>query len=188
MRIPISGNCSWLEKITAVRLVLFLLAQFAIGLFCVPGTVRAGSKTHHDVAWEALSLLNGEHDVTIRLSEGGAVRGDVVTVREAGIHLHRITMATDRERFPGGSDALIPKDSVREIRVEKMRSSARIAGGVLGGLGSLLMTGAVIYHTEPDPTPALWFALLGSSVGGGSLGYWLGKRWDRETTIITITD
>lgn len=114
--------------------------------------------------------------------------GDVVAVQENGIHLNRITMATDRERFPGGSDALIPKDSVREIRVEKMRSSARIAGGVLGGIGGLLTTVAVLYHTEPDPTPVLWVSILGSSVGGGSLGYWLGKRWDRETTTITIRD
>ena len=85
-----------LRKTTAAGMIPLLLAQVSIAAFCVPQTLTAGTEEHHKVIWEALPvLLNGEEKVTIRVS-GGAVRGDVVSVQENGVHLQFITMATDR--------------------------------------------------------------------------------------------
>lgn len=108
----------WLRKNRAAGVIPLLLAQVSVALVCVPQTLTAGTDEHHKVIWEALPvLLNGEEKVTIRIS-GGAVRGDVVSVQQKGIHIQRITMATDSTRYPGGSKALIPRDAVKEIRFE----------------------------------------------------------------------
>ena len=75
------------------------------------------------MTWKSLPVyLSGEEQVTIRLSEG-AVRGDVVSVQENGIHLQLITMATDRKRYPEGAEALILRDAVKEIRFETIHGT-----------------------------------------------------------------
>ena len=55
------------------------------------------------------------------LSEGGAVRGEVVGVPDNGIDLGRVSMTTDGWRFPTGSDAVVPRSSVKEIRAAQKR-------------------------------------------------------------------
>ena len=158
----------------------------SIALLCVPQTLNAGTENRRDMAWKELTLLKGEPNVTIPLYEGGAVRGDVVTVQEAGIHLHRITMATDRERYPWDSYAFIARSSVKEIRMVTLRGSLRWAGALGFGLGGFVIgPGALGARRWGGRVLAGWAV---GSVGGAALGYWLGKRKDRETTIITITD
>ena len=179
-----------LRKTTAAGMIPLLLAQVSIALFCVPQTLTAGTAKHHKVIWEALPvLLNGEEKVTIRVS-GGAVRGDVVSVQDNGIHLQRITMATDRTRYPRGSEALIPRDAVKEIRFETLRGSRRQVGTLVGGIGGLFVGPylAAALSQSSEAGPAVLAGLVVGPLGGGSLGYWLGKKTDRETIILTIAD
>ena len=175
-----------LRKTTAAGMIPLLLAQVSIALFCVPQTLTAGTEEHRKVIWEALPvLLNGEEKVTIRVS-GGAVRGDVVSVQDNGIHLQRITMATDRQRYPGGAEALIPRNSIKEIRFETLQGSARQVGVIIGGIGGPFLLGRILPEFSDGATALV--GLVVATVGFGWLGYSLGKQADRETTIITIAD
>ena len=112
----------WLRKAIMTGTIPLLLVQLVIALFWVPQTLEARSEIFRKMTWEQLpAFLEGEERVTIVLSEGGAVRGEVIGVPGNGIHLGRVSMTTDGWRFPTGSDALVPRSSVKEIRVEKRR-------------------------------------------------------------------
>ena len=123
------------------------------------------------------------------LAEGGAVRGELVGIPDNGIHLGRVSMTTDGWRFPTDSDALVPRSSVKEIRVEKSRGPNRVAGSVLGGAGALLLSWLALAPAKLDADSAgdmgIFLATsVGASVGGAVLGYRMGKHADVETTII----
>ena len=100
-------------------------------------------------------------------------------------------MATDRTRFPGGGDAIVPKASVKEIRVERIEGKSR-------GLGLLLEPDLGCHFRLPSVSEDGGIEPLRSCgsdgwhvcapVGGGVLGYFLGKQLDRQTTIVTVVD
>ena len=179
------------RKTTAAGMIPLLLAQVLIALFCVPETLNAGTEIRREMTMEELrEFLSGEEQFTILLSEGGAVRGDRITIPADSVHLGRITRATDEKRYPRGSETSIARDSVKEIRVEKMRGSLRWSGAFGFGIPGCLI-GYVIGAAEPRRIKSETIRTIvafGLPVGGASLGYWLGKRKDRETIIITIVD
>lgn len=184
------GNAGWIRKTTATGLVPLLLAQVSIALLCIPQTLKAGPEIRRELACKELNILKGEPNVTITLYEGGAVRGEVVAVQEHGIHLHRIIMATDRERYPRDSYASIARNDVKEIRVEMLRGSLRRSGAVgFGLLGCWMGAGFALGDPPAIRNPAAGLTVwLGSIVGRAFLGYKLGKRKDRETTIIAVVN
>ena len=195
MRSLTGKNGKWLRRITSAGLVPLLLTQVVIALFCVPETLNAAREIRREMTMEELRrFLSGEEKFTILLSEGGAVRGNGITILADSIHLGHITRATDGKRHPNGSNTSIALDSINEIRVEKMRGSLRRSGAVgLGIVGGCFFPAALGVRgwwfdwnwSRPKRTWAGW--VIGT-VGGASLGYWLGKRKDRETIIITIVD
>ena len=191
MRYCTCRNTGWFRKTTATGLVPLLLAQFLIALLCVPDTLKAGAEIRREMTSEELrDFLSGQEKFTILLSEGGAVRGNGITVLADNIHLGRITRATDGKRHPNGSETSIAIGSVKEIRVEKMRGSLRRSGAVgFGLLGCWMGAGFALGDPPAIRNPAAGLTVwLGSIVGGAFLGHKLGKRKDRETTIIKIVD
>ena len=193
MRIIASRKNRGLRKTTAAALVPCLMAQVLIAMFCVPQTLQAGAEIRSKMTWEDLhSFLPGEKNVTVLLTEDGAFRGDVGAVLPDSIYLIRITRATDWKQHPWGSETSIARDSVKEIRVETMRRNARFATTALGGLGGFFLGPRALIGSEIGEGSRegnlLIVGVVGGTVGGAYLGYWLGKRWDRETTIITIVD
>ncbi len=178
----------WPRKTTAAGMIPLLLAQVSIALFCVPQSLTAGTEIRREITWEELSaFLESETKVTVVLTEGGAVRSEGGTALSDSIHLHHIIMATNSKRYPWGSEASIAKDSVKEIHLENMRDYARVGGAVLGGAGAFGLAWLYFQRTGRESNLAL-ATVLGAPVGGAVLGYWLGKREDLETTIITIVD
>ena len=178
-------------------MIPLLLAQVLLALFCVPETLNAGTEMRREMTMEELrDFLTGEEQFTIVLSEGGAIRGNGITILADGIHLGHVTRATDGKRHPSGSETVISIGSVKEVRVEKMRGSLRWSGafgfGILGGClfpQALGVRGLWLNWEETWRRPnRMWAGVVIGTVGGASLGYWLGKRKDRETTIITILD
>ena len=187
-------NKGWIRKITGLGVIPLLLAQVATDLFCAPPTKRFGSAIYRKMVWKELpAFLNGEKRITVVLAEGGAVRGELVGIPDNGIHLGRVSMTTDGWRFPTDSDALVPRSSVKEIRVEKSRGPNRVAGSVLGGAGALLLSWLALAPAKLDADSAgdmgIFLATsVGASVGGAVLGYRMGKHADVETTIIIIAE
>ena len=194
MRRLIRKNGGWLRKVMSTGLIPLLLAQVLIALFCVPETLRAGTEIRREMTWEEVrDFLSGEEQFTILLSEGGAVRGNGITILADGIHLGHIIRATDGKRHPKGSETAIAIGSVKEIRVEKMRGFDRKLGPVLFGGGALALGWLIVDSVKVGETAVgagglLFSTLIGMPVGAAALGYWFGKESDRETTIITIVD
>ena len=191
MRIFTIKNGRWLRKATTAGLVPLLLSQVLIVLFCVPETLNADTQIRREMTMEELrGFLRGEEQLTILLSEGGAVRGNEITIFADSIHLGHITRATDGKRHPKGSETAIAIGSVKEIRVERMRGSLRWSGalgfGIAGGLLGYCMSASDPRRIKDPAIDTVVF--LGSPVGGAVLGYWLGKRKDHETMIITIVN
>ena len=187
------SNGGWLRKITAPRMIPCLLAQVLIVSFCIPQTLEAGKQIRRQLAWDALPrVLNGAKKVTIILSEGGAVRSDAVSVLDNSIQLHRITLATDPKRFPGGSETSIARGSVKELRVERIEGKSRGLGLLLGAGAGLAFPIAVGFRGwgELSRSAAVgrMVGMVAAPVGGGVLGYFLGKQLDRQTTIVTVVD
>ena len=164
-----------------------LLAQVLIAVFCVPQGLKAGTEIHREMTWEQLpAFLEGEKKATVVLTEGGAVRSEGVTVLDGSIHLHRITMATNLKRFSWGSDTVIARGSVKEIRVERMAGNTRRLGLILGIGGGWWLPYAFGVRTWEGWETLAHF--VPGPVGGGIFGYFLGRHLDRKTTIITIID
>ena len=182
-----SKSSRWLRKTTVAGMIPLLLAQVLIALAWVPQTLEAGPETRREMTWEQLpAFLESEKKVTVVLTEGGAVRSEGVTALSDSIHLGHIVMATNLKRYPWGSEASIARGSVREIRLEKMRGNLRRIGAVgFGAAGFFFGPGLVGARKWGGRVLAGW---LVGSVGGAGLGYWLGMRKDRETTIITIVN
>ena len=187
MRSLARSNRGWLRKTTATGMIPCLLAQAVIVSFCIPQTLEAGKEVRREMTWEELpAFLENEKKVTVVLTEGGAVRSEGVTVLSGSIHLDHIVMATNSKRYPWGSEASIARSSVREIHFEKMRGNLRRMGAVgFGAAGFFFGPGVIGARKWGGRVLAGW---LVGSVGGAGLGYWLGMRKDRETTIITIVD
>ena len=194
MRSLTSTNRGWLRKSSAAGMIPLLLAQVLIALFWGPQTLEARSENLRKMTWTQLSsFLDGEKRVTVVLEEGGAVRGEVFGIPDNGIHLGRVSMTTDGWRFPTDSDALIPRSSVQKIRLEKRRGLKRVAGSILGGAGAMFLSWLALAPAKLDldstrDANLFLTTSIGAAVGGAVLGYRMGKREDRETTIITIVD
>ena len=188
-----SKSNRWLRKTTAAGMIPFLLVQAFIAIFCVPQTFADGKEKLQKVTWRELPLyLTGEEQVTIRVP-GGAVRGDVVSVQENGIHLEDITMATDSQRYPSGAEALILRDAVKEIRFETLQGKMRNVGTAIGAIGGLfLVPGMTVglsgVQSEGCRAMAALAGMIAGSVGFGWLGHRLGKKADLKTIVIKIAN
>lgn len=199
MRILTNIHNRWIRRTTATGLVLLVLVQVFIGLHCVPQTLRAGEEIRREMTWEELrGFLIGKEKVTILLSEGGAIRGDTITVLADSIHLGRIIRATDTKEYPTGSEAVIAIGSVQEIRVEEIRGSDRIASPFFFGAGALGLARLMLLlkthfststvRDEGRAATIFWSTLVCAPAAGAVLGYWVGKNSDREITIIMLVD
>lgn len=178
-------NGRWIRKTRVPGLATLVLAQVSIALICLTQTLKAGSEVRRELDWQELpAVLHGE-EVTITLAEGGTVRGGLVVVQENNLYLPNVTIATDRRRFRGGFDASIPRESVQEIRVEKVLDGAAIRGAAVGAIAAFGLTGLTLLSTRWEPGLE-WTILLVSPVAGGFLGHRLGKRLGRKTTIFTV--
>lgn len=187
----INGN--YLRKTTVGGLWPLLLAQILIALFCVPETLQGGTEIRREVPWEELhELLSGEEKVTVLLSPGGAVRSNRVTVlhrqHSSGLH-HKVH---GLEAIPLGIRNLYRQRLRQGIRLENMRGYARVGGAIQGAAGAfgltLLVAHGSNWYLDGRHGDLLAATAVGAPIAGAVLGYWLGQRSDRETTIIKIVD
>ena len=172
----------WLRTITAAALIFLLL--------CVPQTLHADIDVRDEMTWKELESLVGQRDVTVALKEGGAVRGDIVADVDHGIHLQFITMATDRQKYPAGTQVLVPRDEVEELRFETEGFGLRVAGLLAGGFGGGALGAAAAGGSRnwDSAADAILIGWISGTVAGGWLGYKLGKKADLQTHIIMIAD
>lgn len=151
----------------------------AVVLFLVC-TLLAGAKPREiQVSWAQLDRELARSRVMVATGPGKVVEGDYVSVQGDELRI----------RTNQGEEA-IARGAIKDLRrVEQPRARGRIIGTIAGTLGGLLLGAvlAVIFigddSGETEQAVAVW---LGTGAGMGTLGYFVGKEFDKNTTRIVI--
>ena len=94
-----------------------------------------------EMKWNELASLVVGHGVTLILTDGTAVRGEAVAVRDDAM---LVEVGTDSKADQKGSGS-VPRNSIEFIDVQRTRGSwGRILGTGIGALGGLSLGGYVI--------------------------------------------
>jgi hypothetical protein len=160
-----------------------LRVAFLIALLVSPGGSFGQSKPL-EMKWSELSPMVTGHRVTVTLSDGTAVKGEAITVREDALLLD---VAIAMKGYPKGSGS-IPRNSIALIDVERSRGSwGKGMGtiiGVLGGmsLGVYIIAKNVFKMSGGQATGTF----VGVAAAGAIAGYFTGRAIDKRVTHIRI--
>ena len=179
-------NGRWIGKTRVPGLAPMVLVRVSIVLMCLTQSLKAGSEIRRELAWRDLPAVLARREGH-RHAIGGGSRPwwRMVVVQENAPTCPRSPWPRTEHAIPCGFEASIPRESVKEFRVEKVLEDAAIGGAVVGAIAAFGLTGLTLLGARWDPRLE-WTTLLVSPVGGGFLGHQLGKRLGRKTTIITV--
>lgn len=158
-------------------ILILIAALLGQGQLAVAGEAQAVRLRWADLG----GLVNGK-TVWVSTTDGSTHKGRVLAVEAEGISLE------------GGKTARIARASVAEIRlidyVGNGRYIGKMVGGAVGLTAGLLGMVAVgmkedFEHKDRNKALAAGFAVSGLPLGLLG-GYYLGKRADREVTVIRI--
>ena len=159
----------------AIALVLLMCAGQAL--------VLAESRPL-ELKWGELSPIIGGQRVQLVLPEGTAIKGEAIAVREEALVMD-VQGTSNAKAYPKGS-ATIPRASVTLIQVERRRGSwGRKLGTVVGVLSGVVLGGYAAAVTA-DSASAGIATFLGIASAGTVGGYYVGKRLDKQVTLIKI--
>ena len=137
-----------------------------------------------ELKWGELSPIIGGQRVQLVLPEGTAIKGEAIAVREEALVMD-VKGTSNAKAYPKGS-ATIPRGSVTLIQVERRRGSwGRKLGTVVGVLSGVVLGGYVAAVTA-DSAGAGIATFLGIASAGTVGGYYVGKRLDKQVTLIKI--
>jgi hypothetical protein len=134
------------------------------------------------LSWAELGPVAVDRKAKVLLSDGTKVEGPVLAVRPASLVLE-IAKTSDKHAWPKGQTE-IPRTSVSQFRLVKDSGPGKLVGGILGTVGGIMTTGAIVALTESAGAlvAGLFVAIPAMAVGG----YYLGKLADVRTRLITI--
>jgi outer membrane lipoprotein SlyB len=159
----------------AIRLALMLCAWHAL--------VLAASRPL-ELKWGELSPIIGGQRVQLVLPGGTTIKGEAIAVREEALVMD-VKGTSNAKAYPKGS-ATIPRASVTLIQVERRRGAwGRKLGTVVGVLCGVVLGGYVAAVTA-DSAGAGIATFLGIASAGTVGGYYVGKRLDKQVTLIKI--
>lgn len=161
------------DKIRAIALLTLLCMGHQ--------SVMAESKPL-EMHWNELAPLIGGQRVTLLLSDGVTVKGEVVAIRQDAILLD-VSSATKGYTKGSGS---VPRTSLTQINLERRRGAwGRTIGTVLGVLTGLTVGGYVAgTHANSAGTGIPLFLGVAGAISVG--GYYAGKALDRRVTHIRV--
>ena len=137
-----------------------------------------------EMKWNELASLVVGHGVTLILTDGTAVRGEAVAVRDDAM---LVDVGTDSKAYKKGSGS-VPRNSIEFIDVQRTRGSwGRILGTGIGALGGLSLGGYVIAKSQNHVSlGGATGILVGVGAAGIVAGYFGGRSIDRRVTHIKI--
>ena len=160
------------------------IAVLPIALLMAPGIGLARAKPL-EVRWNELAPMVTGHSVTLTLTDGMQVKGQVLTVREDALLLNVSTPVKGYEKGNGS----VPRGSVVSIDVKRERGiGGRALGtvvGALGGMGFGVWVDArnnVLRSTVGEDVGAF----IGIAAGGAVAGYFAGAAIDYKVTHIRV--
>jgi hypothetical protein len=137
-----------------------------------------------ELRWSELAPVIAGQDVTLQLSDGSAVRGEVLVVRDDALVIAR---PASRGRTAGdGAEAIIQRTLLQTITVRKTRGSwGRHLGTVIGVLNGVVLGGYIAGSlADSAETGVPLFLALAS--GMTMAGYYTGRRLDERLTVIRV--
>jgi hypothetical protein len=157
-----------------------------VAVICCLGAFSNARAAEFQARWNELAqLLAGYENVSVALPGGGAVTGDLLSVRDDSLNLD--VRKVSGSRAFGKGPASIPRAQVTSIRATKNRGSWGRRIGVTVGLIAGLIGGAeFVAHvatSERSGVPSFFAVTVGSTVAG----YYLGRSHDKHTLEIAVT-
>lgn len=158
-------------------------AAWLVVLFALPITGLGQSKPL-EMKWGELAPFVTGHPVTVTLSDGTAVKGEAIAVRDDAMLLD---VSSAAKGYPKGSGS-ITRNSIALIDLQRTKGSwGRALGTVIGVLGGISL-GAYVDAKN------LWTSSAGQETGtfvgiagaGAVAGYFAGRGIDKRITHIKI--
>jgi len=155
---------------------LNLMLAVIVLLLTVSGAVaqEAANLKNPNGEWSNVQLLQPGQMIYVKSKSGESFRGTVDKVTESSI------IVVGRKRAP-----TFERENISKINLATVNNVTKTLGGVLGGIGGLIGTTAIIVQS-PGGEGRSWFnvaAIVGGTVGGAYLGRALGKKWRKANLI-----
>ena len=159
-------------------------ASILMCALCCAAPAAVASSNQVELKWSELAPLIIGQKVKLVLPGGPEIKGLAVAVREDALVLN-VKKTSDRKAYPKGQN-VIPRASMSTLQLEtKHGSGGRTIGVIAGALGGLILGGDLVAHIATSEAVGI-STFFGVSTGSTIAGYYLGKRYDRNVTIIRI--
>ena len=137
-----------------------------------------------EMKWGELAPMLTGHHVTVTLSDGTAVKGEAVAVREDAMLLD---VSSAVKGYPKGSGS-IPHNSITLIDLQRTKGSwGRTLGTVIGVVGGIALGAYVDSKNVLNKSPGdIAGTFVGITAGGAVTGYFVGRGIDKRVTHIRI--
>ena len=158
-------------------------AALLVVLFALPITAFGQSKPL-EMKWGELAPLVTGPPVTVTLSDGTAVKGEAIAVRDDAMLLD---VSSASKGYPKGSGS-VPRNSIALIDLQRAKGSwGRTLGTVIGVLGGMSLG---VYVDAKNSSSISTAGATGTFVGiagaGAVAGYFAGRGIDKRITHIKI--
>jgi hypothetical protein len=162
----------------------FLRARLALllALAMVAQTGAWAESKPLELKWNELAPLISGNRVELELKDASKVRGEAVAVREDGIV---VDVKKPTSAYKKGN-AVIPRDSLTRIRLERRRGSWGRSLGVTLGLISGLAVGGYTAAVTADSAAAGISIFIVIASAATIAGYALGRGLDKRVTVIQV--
>jgi len=144
------------------------------------------------VSWSELPGLIVGKEISLVLPDTTHVQGMALAVHADALILD-VEKTSDSRSHPKGQ-ASIPRSSVSVIeRKERNAKIGAMVGSLVGGLGGAALGGRAAWSSGSRCGPgtcgtAVVVGVLAGGGGGGVLGYFAGRHFDHNVTLIRVAD
>jgi hypothetical protein len=147
------------------------------------GQARTPASRQLDLTWEELAGFLVERQISLALTDGTKLQGEVLAVRSDSLVMD-VRKSSRKPAFPTGQTE-VARASVGDLRIiREGHAIMRVAGAIGGGIGAFFGVAWIAFAAETAAIaiPALLLLVPAASAGG----YYAGKLADRRFTQISI--
>jgi hypothetical protein len=129
-----------------------------------------------NLKWNELAGAILNRNVIMDLKDGSSVKAVVSSVQPSGL---AVQVSSNSHRVYKKGEAMIPREQIASLRLLTMRKRGRIIGTSLG-IGVGLVAGSMVGIAGSN------YGAVGVMVGTPVAGYFIGRKKDRQETLIRI--
>lgn len=171
-----------LAKYQQRRLVVAALFFCAFAFAVIPAQCADQQKELH---WSELSPAILGRQIQL-VAKAGPIAGNVTAVDAEDLRI------LPKHAKRGGGEVAVARSEVSIIELQATRGKGRVIGGIAGGAcGFVIGLGAAIADTVATNSGSGnggrdSAVVIAATAGGATAGYFIGRRFDRHSTIIKV--